>query len=232
MDLEVTRAYRTLQRAGISVSPISPQMDLKEFQANYGVLLKHWLEHHGLHCGLLPLSKLKYSNYGHIAETVLIRAAQPYLEKLFEEKNQRPPSNLRVRTIARLGNGRGFEVDPSNPLESMFAGFATQFSPYQLWNQFFNPHGFFASNGSLLAGAKKGETAALLFCVAQDELQDVHPEVYVILCGYREVAPEETAKTRVRKEKADQAAAKRKATLEAKEKALLEKLKAKYDSNG
>jgi hypothetical protein len=198
-------------------------MDLKEFQTSYGVLLKHWLEHHGLHCGLLPLSNVKYANYGQVAETTLLKAAHPYLEKLFEDKNQRPPSSLRVRTLLRLGNGRGFEVDPINLLDSMFAGFASQYSPYTLWNQFFD------SNGGWSAGAKKGEAVALLFCVDQDELKDVHPEVYIVLCGYREEAPAETAKTRERKEKAAQAAAKRKATLEAKEKALLEKLKAKYE---
>lgn len=236
MDLEVGKAYRTLQRAGIIMSPISPQMNLKEFQTSYTELLRLWIEHHGIHCGLLLLTNVRYGSYGGVSETTLLKAAVPYLEKLFESENQVPATSLRVRLLHHLGN-RSVRADPANPLSSMFGDFMSNYSPTGLWTEFFEDAGIAAPGEPLiepnerLKNVKKEEKAAFLLCVDQNELEDARPTAAGGIFGYRDEAPDEAAKTKARKEKAAETAAKRKAAVEAKEKRLLEKLKAKYEED-
>ena len=231
MDLEVTRAYRILQRAGITV--VSPQMDLKELEMNYAELLRAWIEHHGIHCGLLSMTNVRYGTYGQITENTLLKAAVPYLENLFEEKKKSAPASLRVRTLSHLGNQHIARIDPQNPLGSVLKGFLAHYSPKHLWSEFFEDVGI-AAPGELSPAQpnrslKDGEMVALLLCVDAAELKDGRATVRGMVCGYRDEAPEEAANTKARKEKAAQAAAQRKAAVEAKEKRLLEKLKAKYE---
>jgi len=219
MDLEVGKAYRTLQRAGISLSPISPQMNTEEFLSSYGDLLRKWIENQGIRCDMISLANVRYSNSGQIPETTRIKAAHEYLTKIFETQHQRTPNNLRIRTLLQF-NADAVIIDLSNISDSLIRNFLSIHAPQQILN--------WTAQCKALA-IKGNETLAMLFFHGSQDEGQMYASAMIV--GYREESSEESAKSKQRREKAEQTAAKRKATLEAKEKALLEKLKAKYEED-
>lgn len=60
MDVEVQRAYRVLQRAGITTVPMSPAMSLEELTKNYGRLIWEWLRQQGVEIQLIRTNVSRY----------------------------------------------------------------------------------------------------------------------------------------------------------------------------
>lgn len=87
MDLEVAKAYRTLQRAGINIAPLSPQLDLADLELNYGKLILAWLEHQNVFCRILDMPKAPASSVRHhYTSTTINEVRRKVSEALYKEK--------------------------------------------------------------------------------------------------------------------------------------------------
>jgi len=75
MDTELSRAFRTIQRAGINVT--HPQMNYSELSSSYGRLLYQWLQNRGFSCHSLDMRKSKL-RFNSIPQATLTRALQAF----------------------------------------------------------------------------------------------------------------------------------------------------------
>lgn len=101
MDLEVTKAFRTLERVGMS-GP-TPSMDLEEFKVHYGRLVYNWLKEHGFTIKVLRQKEISFKkarnvwqNESQQNETILAEATAKI--------NQDAVTTVKMYNIGRFKN--------------------------------------------------------------------------------------------------------------------------------
>jgi len=208
MDVEVSKAFRTLQRAGVVVSPLSPQMSIEEIKSNYGALMRQWLEQQGMCCILMS------TGIGS-SQVSTMRAAQDHLTKKYNEDNQTTVT-VKVSLLDSYGSRR-VPHDVTNP-SSVMDNYWSVYSPNIIEN--------YITRQSYLKQVKNKESLAIMFFPQGD----IDSFVTVNLYSYRAETADEIAKKKEREDKGARAAEKRRKTIEAKDKALLKKLQDKYGS--
>jgi hypothetical protein len=210
MDLEVSKAFRTLQRAGIVVSPLSPQMSIEEIKSNYGALIRQWLEQQGICCILMP------KGVG-ASQASISRAAQQHLTNKYNEDNQ-TTAVVKITHLDSYGNRRVLH-DTTNS-NSVMDNYWSVYSPEGMES--------YIARQSVLKHIKNKEPLAVLFFPNEYDGNTPGTFVTVNLYAYRAETADEIAKKKEREDKGAAAAEKRRQTLEAKDKALLKKLQDKY----
>ena len=216
MDVEVGKAYRVLQRAGIIVSPLSPQMSFDELEAGYGDLLRHWLENQGFHCAVIPVASLEAMTTN--------TAADNYLEKYLKtNKYEKHFSRYIYHNLGTLG------IPASNDVNATMASFLSNFTPKNLEDCIRNP--IFVAN-------HPPDKLLLFFVQAVNASPHsgagAYNNIVAAAYSYQLLSPEDLIQREERqkkeKEKAAKAEEKKKKKKEEKERALLEKLKAKFET--
>jgi len=232
MDVEVRQAQRTLQRAGVLT--LTDAVPLEEFPLQYGDLLLSWLKRQGLSCQVLRMQGRKSNSQWEAAIEFLKAEAR---------------SEVHIRTQFQFRSSGFCNAQMSSVDDNqVMAGYLANLAPLDVIRMFHS-----------MAVQSKSESRPLqshLFFFVEPgfdsylrddlwlQLNGVTPQTaqshdYISVSGYVYMyvipTPEDIAKEAARVEKATQKnlekAAKRRKTIEAKEKVLLKKLQEKYSES-
>lgn len=219
MDIEVRKAYRTLQRAGITTMCLDSS--LEDFPKEYGTFLLQWIRNQGIPCSVLRVtSKVRY---GHgTLSSVMDKFARVFLQE-YCQGEVKINDHYQFRSDSFYEASMKTEADDTKIMTTYLA----HLSPNDVVKK------ISSANDRILGifpGFTKGNQPLLLFFAIDDGDEQI--EVHGYLYFYTMLSVEEIAKAeetrKKREETAAKAAEKRQKTKEAKDKKTLQQLLAKY----